>query len=126
MSESGRFNAETRRALFHIAYGPPLRLSWRDQFTFAYRDLKREWRGHSPSSYSGRFIRMLGDQHQAPRSFTAGRLMKAYLRMLVLIPDIVVRVRSIVRKRVIHNRGVAATRASARRKIEADGNLAGQ
>ncbi|WP_018184699.1 hypothetical protein [Kaistia granuli] len=116
--------ADTRRALYHIAYGPPLRLSWRDQFTFAYRDLKREWHGQSPSNYPGRFIRMLSDHHGAPPGFIAGRFMKAYLRALILIPDIAFRAGAIVRKRAMFNRGVAATRAGARRKIETDGERA--
>lgn len=121
MSESGRFNAETRRALFHIAYGPPLRLSWRDQFTFAYRDLKREWHGHSPSSYTGRYIRMVRCPHSAPRSFKAGRVMRLYLAVFLIAPDLAFRLRGILRKRSIHDAGVAKTRAMARRGFEAHG-----
>lgn len=123
-----RSERATRDALIHIAYGLPLRFNWADAFRFALRDVAREWRGHSASSYGAPYVRELrcrlglGGLRVIP-TFDACRPMLWYLMPVAFIADCVVRVLKILRKARTFNAGVQKTRISARRQIGLEGSV---
>lgn len=115
---------DTRHALIHIAYGPPLTFNWHDAFRFACRDIVREWRCDSPSSYGAPFVREIRRRqtsiacYEIP-SFHAGWIMCWYLLPAAFAADCGIRLVKIIRHASVFNAGVQVTRRSARAKIEA-------
>lgn len=116
---------QDRYALIHIAYGPPLTFNWRNAVQFACRDIVREWRRGSPSSYGAKFVREIRmrqvsiARYEIP-SFHAGRIMCWYLLPAAFAADCGIRLVKIIRHARVFNAGVQATRCFARAKIEAD------